>query len=237
MSAAGRSHRVVAAILAVVTVACAPAKAKRPEPAAGPVPALYEAQGRITEYVRSGRYDEELAQVVAQAEAWMIERAPSVRRPAIVLDIDETALSNWRAYRVNHWARILQGDCNLDRGPCNIRVWQAMGQSPALMPTRRLVDRARQLAVAVFFITGRPGELREATEQNLREQGFTWDGVYLLPADKIFMRGADFKAPIRQRLSAEGYTVLLSMGDQQSDLDGGFAERTFKLPNPVYYLP
>ena len=25
------------------------------------------------------------------------------------------------------------------------------------------------------------------------------------------------------------------MGDQQSDLDGGYAERTFKLPNPVYH--
>ena len=27
------------------------------------------------------------------------------------------------------------------------------------------------------------------------------------------------------------------MGDQESDLSGGYAERTFKLPNPVYYLP
>ena len=31
--------------------------------------------------------------------------------------------------------------------------------------------------------------------------------------------------------------ILLTMGDQLSDLNGGYAERTFKLPNPVYYLP
>ena len=42
----------------------------------------------------------------------------------------------------------------------------------------------------------------------------------------------DFK-----QLTEQGYTILLSIGDQQSDLDGGYAERTFKLPNPVYFLP
>ena len=39
------------------------------------------------------------------------------------------------------------------------------------------------------------------------------------------------------KLTEAGYTIVLSMGDQQSDLDGGYAERTFKLPNPVYFLP
>ena len=34
-----------------------------------------------------------------------------------------------------------------------------------------------------------------------------------------------------------GFTIILSVGDQESDLKGGYAERTFKLPNPVYYLP
>lgn len=237
MTLPGGTRHVVALVLAVFALGCTAAKSSRPAAAPGAVPPLYESQGRVTEYIRSGQYDAELSHVVAAAEAWMVKRAPAVRRPAIVLDIDETALSNWRAYRVNHWARILQGDCNLERGPCNIRAWQAMGQSPALMPTRRLVDRARQLTVAVFFITGRPGELREVTERNLRDQGYTWNGVYLLPADKTFTRGADFKSAIRQRLTEEGYTILLSMGDQQSDLDGGFAERTYKLPNPVYYLP
>jgi hypothetical protein len=29
----------------------------------------------------------------------------------------------------------------------------------------------------------------------------------------------------------------LGMGDQESDLRGGYAEKTFKLPNPVYFLP
>lgn len=30
--------------------------------------------------------------------------------------------------------------------------------------------------------------------------------------------------------------IVLGMGDQESDIFGGFCERGFKLPNPVYYL-
>jgi acid phosphatase len=225
----------------VAAIGCAPARPTRAAPPAAPepppVPALYDTQARITEYIDSGRYDADVSRVVDQAIAWLNERAPKANRAAIVLDIDETSLSNWQAYRLNHWARILQGDCNLDHGPCNIRVWQTMGKSTAIAPTRRLVERAHQLGVAVFFITGRPSNLRAITEQNLREQGFTWEGVILLPEDKLFPSGVDFKAPERHQIADQGYTILLSMGDQQSDLDGGFAEKTFKLPNPVYFLP
>lgn len=236
----GRGATVGALLLAIAAAGCAPARQpERPEAAArqAPFPTLYETQRRISEYIDSGRYDAEVARVVAEASAWLDQRAPEVRKPAIVLDIDETALSNWRAYRVNGWARILAGPCDLEHGPCGIRTWQGMSGGIAIAPTRALVERAHVLGVAVFFITGRPTELREVTERNLREQGYSFDRVIFLPSDKTFRSGVDFKAPERKRLTAAGYTIVLSLGDQQSDLDGGYAERTFKLPNPVYYLP
>jgi hypothetical protein len=31
--------------------------------------------------------------------------------------------------------------------------------------------------------------------------------------------------------------IVASVGDQQSDLDGGFAERTYKRPNPFHAIP
>ena len=40
-----------------------------------------------------------------------------------------------------------------------------------------------------------------------------------------------------KEVAEQGYTIILSMGDQNSDLLGGYAEKTFKLPNPVYFLP
>ena len=33
-----------------------------------------------------------------------------------------------------------------------------------------------------------------------------------------------------------GYLIILNVGDQESDLTGGFADRTFKLPNPFYFI-
>lgn len=198
---------------------------------------LPDVQAQISAYIDSGRYDADFAAVVAQARAWLDERASQATKPAIVLDIDETLLSNWPAYRANGWSRILNGPCDLDQGPCGIRAWQATGRSSALPPTLELVQRARALGVAVFFITGRPPELRQTTERNLREQGYVFDGVVLLPPGAKFAHAADFKAPERHRIAEQGYTIVLTMGDQQSDLDGGYAEKAFKLPNPVYLLP
>jgi acid phosphatase len=201
------------------------------------VSSLYDTQKGIESYLDSGRYERDFEAVVAQAQAHLERRASRVSKPAIVLDIDETSLSNWPAYRANGWARITAGACDLEHGPCGIRAWQAMGASKALPATLGLVRRAHELGVAVFFITGRPPELQEATERNLREQGYVADGVILLPPGASYPSAASFKAPARRRLAEQGYTILLSMGDQQSDLDGGYAEKTFKLPNPVYFLP
>ena len=236
----GVRHATAAGLIALlVATGCAPARqpARPPADRTAEVPKLYETQRRITDYIDSGRYEADVARVVAEASRWLDQRAPEVKKPAIVLDIDETALSNWRAYRVNGWARIVNGPCDIERGPCGIHAWQGMAGGVAIGPTLRLVERARVLGVAVFFVTGRPNEVRDVTERNLREQGFSFDRVIMLPSDKQFRSGVDFKVPERKQLADAGYTILLTMGDQESDLQGGYAERTFKLPNPVYFLP
>ena len=209
----------------------------RTESVAAGVPNLYEAQSLVDKYIQSGRYDEDVAKVVADARGWLEERAKTAEKPAIVLDIDETSLSNWPAYRINGWGRVVGGGCDLQQGPCGLRAWQALARSKALAPTLALARRARDLGVAVFFISGRPPKLREATERNLREQGYQWTGVILLPENAKFATAVDFKAPERRKITEQGYTIVLALGDQESDLRGGYAERTFKLPNPVYYLP
>ena len=241
------SRLVLAAGLAVTFAACSaappPHTASQPSPAPpaasapGPVVPLYEAQRQVDEYIRSGRYDSEFAAVVAQARSWLEERSRAATKPAIVLDIDETSLSNWPAYRLNGWGRIVNGGCDLEKGPCGLRAWQALGRSKALASTLALARRAKELGVAVFFVSGRPPEFQEATERNLRDEGYEWTAVILLPPNASFASAADFKAPERRKIAGQGYTILLSMGDQESDLAGGFAERTFKLPNPVYFLP
>jgi acid phosphatase len=217
-------------LVAIVVTACASSPTAR-------VQNLYDVQRNVERYIASGRYDRDFANVVGTARAYLERRAKAATRPAIVLDIDETSLSNWPAYKANGWGRVVNGPCNLDQGPCGLRAWQALAQSKALGPTLELARRAKELGVAIFFISGRPPTLREATERNLREQGYQWDEVILLPADAAFASAVDFKAPERRKIAERGYTIVLSMGDQESDLKGGYAERVFKLPNPVYFLP
>ena len=200
------------------------------------VPNIYDAQRQVEKYIDTGSYDRDVAKVVTAASAWLKKRARGVTKPAIVLDIDETALSNWPEMRVNGWARIINGPCDLEKGPCGHRAWQGMARAKAIAPTLALAQSAHKLGVAVFFITGRPARLREATERNLREQGYEWADLILEPEGATFPSAADFKAPERRKIAEHGYTILLNLGDQDSDLKGGYAERTFKLPNPVYFV-
>jgi predicted secreted acid phosphatase len=99
-----------------------------------------------------------------------------------------------------------------------------------------LARLARDRGVAVFFLTGRPERLRDPTERNLRG-GLRVDGR-APQARRLTTRSAvEFEAPERQKLVDQGYTIIVNVGDQMSDLDGGFAERTYKLPNPSTSCP
>ena len=46
-----------------------------------------------------------------------------------------------------------------------------------------------------------------------------------------------YKSGTRAYIESQGYDIVANFGDQWSDLLGGFADKTFKMPNPNYYLP
>jgi predicted secreted acid phosphatase len=46
-----------------------------------------------------------------------------------------------------------------------------------------------------------------------------------------------YKSGTRAYIESQGYNIVADFGDQFSDLLGGFADKTFKMPNPNYYLP
>lgn len=200
------------------------------------VPNLWDTQAAIDAWIKSGRWEAEVASVTAQAGARMEERAKAVSKPAIVLDVDETALSNWPALRANRWARIVDGPCNLEHGPCGLREWQKSGRAQAVRPVLALARRARELGVAVFFVVTRPPELMESTRRNLRDQGYEFTEVIGPPKGASYPSSADFKAAARRDLVNKGWNLLVVLGDQETDLAGGWGERFYKLPNPVYRI-
>ena len=109
--------------------------------------------------------------------------------------------------------------------------------APALAPVRALFQTTRALGVAVIFITGRRERDRPGTEKNLRAEGFgDYAALWFMP-DSAPITTEQFKTATRKKIQAAGYVIIANVGDQASDLAGGYAERTFKLPAPFYLTP
>ena len=208
----------------------------------GEPPNLGELKQQILVYRNSGAYERQLAAVAAKAQAYIGQRAVEALRPALVLDIDETSLSNWPQIMANDFGYIASGACDrLPKGPCGVSAWDRKASAPAIKSTLMLFNAARAKGVSVFFITGRNEGERAATIRNLHRAGYRgWTKLIMKPVGLSVKSAADFKAPERAKIAAAGYTIIANIGDQPSDLAGGNPEDRvgqFLLPNPFYRIP
>ena len=162
-----------------------------------------------------------------------LERAAAHRKAgeklALVLDIDDTSLSTWPEISVNDFGFVSDV----------WKTWADASSAPVIPGTLRLFKRAQELSVAVFFITGRADTLRDATEKNLHNAGYDkWDGLTLRTKDQLTEKTIPYKSAARAEIVQQGYHIILSVGDQFSDLRGKpAADYSVKLPNPFYYIP
>ncbi len=187
----------------------------------------------VQAYHNSGAYQKELAQVVIHAHDFVIHRIRTnthgahPEKLAIVLDIDETSLSNYN----NIVARHFTGN------HAEIHKEILAANAPTIKPMLLFYNDALKHGVTLFFVTGRKESERQATIKNLKSAGYhDWAGLYLRPNNYKQASIIPFKSQTRAIISKLGYTIIASIGDQYSDLKGGHAEKTFKLPNPYYYL-
>ena len=205
-------------------------------------PNIGELKQRLLSYQASGDYARGLAAVAARAQATIEEHAGEVAKPALVLDIDETSLSNWPRILADDFGYIPSGACNrLPKGPCGARAWELSAKAPVIAPTLQLFNTARAKGVSVIFITGRDEDERAATIRNLHGAGYRgWARLVMKPVMLKVKSAAEFKARERAKIAADGYTIIANMGDQPSDLAGGNPDdpaRQFLLPNPFYRIP
>jgi len=200
----------IAALIALAATATATAD----EPKAPATPA------EIVAYRDSGEWIADTRRTIRRARR-VLRRHFDDRRPAIVLDIDDTSLSNYECLK----------DVGFDRAAADCP------RLPAIPQTLSLYRYARRHAVTVFFITGRREKARETTVDNLRAEGYRrWKALRMRPDDQPLRRKDGWKARVRRAIERRGYRIVVNVGDQRSDLDGGHALRTFKLPNPMYVI-
>lgn len=217
---------------------------------------LSDFKAELLNYKCSGAYDREFREVIDQAITQVVTRARENREKdhaqlAIVLDIDETSLSNWEEMKANDFDLIEDGPCSVAKSdalgwpvpaaPCGFVEWMLLaGAKPS--DTIRLYTKARENNVAVFFITGRK-EIKkddhrvfDATAENLRKAGYKdWEKLLVRSfEDKTSIQ--DFKTAMRIEIEKK-YKIIANVGDQYSDLRGGHAEQVYKVPNPFYFVP
>jgi len=179
-----------------------------------------------------GCYARDLDAQADRAIAFLRRRAAQKRaaeKLALVLDIDETSLSNYKQMQQSGFSYV-NNDWN---------AWIDTAQAPAIPGTLRLYKVAQKLGVSVIFITGRSESQRAATERNLSNQGFTnWQKLILRPALAASQSTTAYKSAMRAQIVGEGYKLVLNVGDQWSDLKGApEAEFSVKYPDPFYLIP
>ncbi|GCD37712.1 hypothetical protein OEIGOIKO_05518 [Streptomyces chrestomyceticus JCM 4735] len=161
------------------------------------------------------------------------------KKPAIVLDMDDTTLLT---YNYELQVGFHHTEAAQDK-------YLASTDMEAVYGMDRLVNRAHRQGIEVFFVTGRKEAQREWSVRNLKNVGYgvPLDRAHVYLKDKknppaYLPCGAtcstvEFKAGTRKHIESRGYDIVANFGDQYSDLNGGYGDKTFKLPNPMYFLP
>ncbi|GGV51543.1 hypothetical protein GCM10010277_47400 [Streptomyces longisporoflavus] len=195
-------------------------------------------------------YAKDLARIQAKAKkdirkaaAHGAKSARHGKKPAIVLDVDDTSLLSFDYEKSTNYTY-------------NGATWDAYvkeAKRPAVFGMPELVSYAKGKGIEVFFLTGLSEAQREGAVTNLARAGYdtqldtkhvftknkTAPPAYLghcaTPA-KWECTTVQFKEGTRKHIESTGYNIVGSFGDQVSDLAGGYADKTYKLPNPTYFV-
>ncbi|KAE8787177.1 Stem 28 kDa glycoprotein [Hordeum vulgare] len=193
------------------------------------VPASCE--GYVGHYMLGSHFRRDSKVVIDQALAYVDSlKLAGNGKEVWVFDIDETTLSN-----LPYYAKHGFGATPFNATSFNAYVLQ--GSAPALPETKRLYNKLRSIGVKPVFLTGRTEDQRAITVTNLRRQGISGWMNLLLKQPGFKGSAVTYKSGERQKLQDAGYVIVGNIGDQWSDILGApEGARTFKLPDPMYYI-
>jgi predicted secreted acid phosphatase len=197
-----RRASVTAVSAAALVAMAAPAEAATPARASTAVTAA-----SVAADVDYATWQKDCQAVMDQALPYLKQRIAAPKpgeKQAVVLDIDNTALETDFGFSY---------------------------PQPANKPVLEAARYAQERGVAVFFVTARPGIIYSFTEYNLKQSGYRVSGLYVRGFVDLFKNVADYKTAQRADIEKKGYTIIANIGNSTTDLSGGHAERTFKLPD------
>ena len=168
------------------------------------------------------------------------KRRASDGTPAILLDIDDTTLNTYSYEIYSNFV------FNPTTNAAFVNARGLPGRSRHAGPRGSTPSRR---ATQMFFLTGRPEtqtrrDVDEPDQRRLPDSDSrppVPQGRHGQPAVACELHADvhddQYKSLTRQHIESLGFDIVANFGDQFSDLTGGFADKTFKVPNPMYFLP
>jgi acid phosphatase len=162
--------------------------------------------------------------------------------PAIIMDIDETALDN-----SPFEAQMIKANVGFKKS-----LWKKWLSRSVALPVPGAVEfvkHAESKGVEIFFVTNRNSEFDSVTRKNLQKAGFP---AKLVPNNVLMRNGWPSDKSSRRALVAKNYRILLLIGDDLNDFvpvgkktpeervelaedyASYWGKRWLLLPNPLY---
>ena len=180
----------------------------------------------VKQYYESGKYDEELNAVIADAKE-KFSKVEFKENSVVIFDVDETALDNYGLAEEMGFGYVYEMN----------KKWNAEMKSPAIPQVKELYDFLLNKGVNIIFLTGRNFPEYEVTYQNLKSTGYSiFDTLITQIGDEKKMKAKDFKSAKRIWLTENGYEIIGTVGDQWSDLEGLYHGIQVKIPNYLYLI-
>ncbi|MEU6274841.1 HAD family acid phosphatase [Streptomyces populi] len=192
-------------------------------------------------------YAKDLARLDAAAKRHIDQAARKAHhrheKAAVVFDIDDTLLLSLD----------YEKKTNYTYNSASWAAYVAQADRPAVFGSPDLVEYAASKGVEVFYNSGLKESQRASAVENLKKVGVDVN----LDSAHMFLKDAanppaylsdcataaawncttvQYKAGTRKHIESLGYDIVANFGDQYSDLDGGYADKTYKLPNPTYFV-
>lgn len=219
----------------------------------------YGDPGKTGVFSSDSNYAREAESVAKDGANWLGART-SVANKAIVLDVDDTTLATWNYEIFSNWAfnPTTNGQFVTDqRFPAvpgmvaMVNEAKAEGYAVFFLTGRGAAQEAATLGNLTSDGIGVDAGYPTPTTLSNGEDGlFTKPAIANYPqylkdacADELSQvpqkscTTIHYKSATRAHIESLGYEIVGNFGDQFSDLIGGFADRTFKMPNPNYFLP
>jgi predicted secreted acid phosphatase len=211
-------------------------------------------------FASDSNYAMEANSVADAGSRWIGAKAGKSKMQAIVLDVDDTTLATWNYEVFSNWAynpttneAFVLGEKFPPVPGMVDMVKSAKAEGYAIFWITGRPPSQAAATLANLTTTDVTGGTSAGYPAPTDPDGAGPDtGLYTKPAVADYppyltaacagdpggkCTTIHYKSATRAHIESLGYDIVASFGDQYSDLLGGYADKTFKMPNPNYYLP